>query len=245
MPRKDNRSITGCGERRRDARRHADMAAIDWFRVMLDRHEVNEGMINSDVHTWCATTGRRVLRGIGVSEGDAVADFGCREGRYAIPAARIVGRTGCVYAIDRQRESLNELKERARGYGLTNIRTVRADFLRKVLPLQPDSFDLVLLFDVLHGVFFPEAAQRIALLERVRDILKPAGRLAVYPTHAAKYGPSHRQLEIDIHQAGFREIGRSRRRLLHDDRLVRGWVLVYKTRRLQRSSTEPAAQETR
>lgn len=185
-------------------------------------------MINQDVQQWCQMTGHRVLRNLGLSEGDVVADLGCREGRYVIPAARIVGRTGCVYAIDRQRESLNELKECARGYGLTNIRTIRADFLRKVLPLQPASFDLVLLFDVLHGVFFPEAAQRIALLERVRDILKPAGRLAVYPTHAAKYGPSHRQLEIDIHQAGFREIGRSRRRLLHDDRLVRGWVLVYR-----------------
>ena len=177
-----------------------------------------------------------MLRRIGLSEGDAVADFGCREGRYAIPAARVVGPTGCVYAVDREREALEQLKQRARSRGLMNIRAIEADFSRRNLPFDRASFDLVLLFDVLHGVFFPESAPRLALLERVREMLKPDGRLAVYPTHAAAYGPPNKQLEGEIRQAGFREIDRSRRRLLHDDRLVRGWVLIYRPARRQPAS---------
>jgi ubiquinone/menaquinone biosynthesis C-methylase UbiE len=192
-------------------------------------------MIDSDVRTWCETIGIRVLRRIGLSEGETMADFGCREGRYAVPAARLVGRAGCVYAIDRDRGALEELKQRARAYGLVNIRALCADFVSHALLLEPASCDLVLLFDVLHGVYFPESAGRVALLRRVREILRPGGRLAVYPTHAAKYGPSQKQLEMDIHQAGFREIGRSRRRLLHDDRLVRGWVLMYQPDKVHQS----------
>ena len=193
-------------------------------------------MIDSDVRTWCEATGFRVLRRIGLREGDTMADFGCREGRYAVPAARIVGRTGCVYAIDRDRRALDELKQRALAYGLVNIRALCADFVSQALPLEGASCDLVLLFDVLHGVYFPEPAGRVALLKRVREILKPGGRLAVYPTHAAKYGPPNRQLELEIYQAGFREIDRSRRRLLHDGELVRGWVFLYETLSVQRSS---------
>ena len=186
-------------------------------------------MSDSDVRTWCDSTGCRVLRRMGLSVGHTVADFGCREGRYAIPAARVVGPTGCVYAVDRERDALAQLRQRARGLGLTNIRVIEADFSRQTLPVDEASFDLVLLFDVLHGVFFPESGPRLALLKRVREMLKPGGRLAVYPTHAGAYGPPNKQLEGEIRQAGFREINRSRRRLLHDDRLVRGWVLIYRS----------------
>jgi ubiquinone/menaquinone biosynthesis C-methylase UbiE len=183
-------------------------------------------MVEADVQTWCAKTGCRMLRGMGLSLGDAVADFGCREGRYAIPAAQVVGPAGVVVAIDRDRDAVDMLRRRARRLGLANIRTIRADFLRGVPPLRAAGFDLVLLFDVLHNVFFPVEAQRIALLQHVRTILKPGGRLAVHPTHAAEHGPSHQQIGQDIRDAGYRVLGRRRRRLLHDDRLERGWVLM-------------------
>ena len=201
-------------------------------------------MINQDTQRWCEATGCRVLRNLGLAEGNVVADLGCREGRYVIPAARVVGRTGRIYAIDRDVEALKRLEQRAAVCGLTNIRIVCADFLRGPLALAPSSVDLALLFDILHGAFFSEPRQRIDLLQHVRQVLKPRGLLAIYPTHSARHGPPRGQLEAEIHQAGFREIDRSRRHLLHDDRLVRGWVLVYKTRRLQRSSTEHAAHET-
>ncbi|MDY7109065.1 MAG: class I SAM-dependent methyltransferase [Planctomycetota bacterium] len=202
-------------------------------------------MTDADVRAWCAATGCRVLRRLGLSEGDAVADFGCREGRYAVPAARVVGRTGCVYAIDRDREALSELKQRARTYGLSNIRTVRADFLHKALPFAAGSLDLVLLFDVLHGVFFPDSQPRVELLRRVREMLKSCGILAVYPTHAAEYGPPNRQLETEIRDAGFDEIDRSRRRLLHDGQLVRGWVLLYRPHQRTRGRRESAGRDAR
>ncbi len=185
-------------------------------------------MPDADVERWCRSTGPRVLRNIGLKAGDVVADFGCRTGRYAVPAARIVGHRGRVCAIDRDADSLARLKLRASELDLDNIHPLRVDLLAESLPLGPHTIDVALLFDVTHGVFFPEKRQRLALFEKVRRAVKPEGRLAVYPTHGRKHGPFMRQLESEIAEVGFREVNRSRRQLLHDDRLVRGWVLVYR-----------------
>jgi ubiquinone/menaquinone biosynthesis C-methylase UbiE len=169
-----------------------------------------------------------VLRNLGLKAGHVVADFGCRAGRYAVPAARIVGKRGRVYAIDRDADSLARLELRASELELDNIHPRRVDLLAESLPLEPHTIDVAFLFDVLHGVFFPQKRQRLALFEKVRRAVKPEGRLAVYPTHGRKHGPFMKQLESEIAEAGFREVNRSRRQLLHDDRLVRGWVLVYR-----------------
>jgi ubiquinone/menaquinone biosynthesis C-methylase UbiE len=173
-------------------------------------------------------TGPRLLRRIGVRPGHVVADLGCRAGRYALPAAKVVGERGKVHAVDRDAEALATARREAASEGLRQVEVHAVDLLTEALPMAGHSVDVVLLFDVMHGAFFPHHDHRASLLRRVRRVLRLDGLLAVYPTHARRHGPSLRTLDEDIREQGFEEISRSRRRLLHDDELVRGWVILYR-----------------
>ncbi len=52
-----------------------------------------------------------VLKSCGLSEGMTMVDLGCGSGYFTIPASRIVGEKGKIYAIDIQEEMLDKLKE--------------------------------------------------------------------------------------------------------------------------------------
>jgi len=43
-----------------------------------------------------------LLERIGISKGQTVLDFGCGYGIYTIPVAKIVGKQGRVYALDKE-----------------------------------------------------------------------------------------------------------------------------------------------
>ena len=125
-----------------------------------------------------------VIRGAGVKPGQSVLDFGCGEGIYTIPVARVVGNQGKVYALDKDEEALDNLMRKAESADLTNIR--RLDTLGGTqIALANDSTDVVLLYDVFHGYYFSSAADRRDLLREIRRILKPGGILSVYPKHYA------------------------------------------------------------
>ena len=72
-----------------------------------------------------------VLERIGIRRGQTVLDFGCGCGTYTIPAAKIVGEQGRVYALDKDKEALDELMQKAESAGLRNIE--RMEQLSQVL----------------------------------------------------------------------------------------------------------------
>jgi ubiquinone/menaquinone biosynthesis C-methylase UbiE len=53
--------------------------------------------------------------------GQTFVDVGCGEGYLAIPAARLVGKTGKVFGIDTNAEVIRRLKLRAAAENLTNL----------------------------------------------------------------------------------------------------------------------------
>ena len=55
-----------------------------------------------------------LLERIGIRRGQAVLDFGCGYGIYTIPVAKIVGGQGRVYALDKDKEALDALMQKAR-----------------------------------------------------------------------------------------------------------------------------------
>jgi ubiquinone/menaquinone biosynthesis C-methylase UbiE len=63
----------------------------------------------------------KILSLIGLREGMVFADVGCGEGYFAIPAARLVGPRGKVFAGDINAEAVERLRERAAVEGLGNI----------------------------------------------------------------------------------------------------------------------------
>jgi precorrin-6B methylase 2 len=54
------------------------------------------------------------LKGIGIENDRMILGFGCGEGHYTIPAAKVAGEGGNVYALDKKRESLRELERIAK-----------------------------------------------------------------------------------------------------------------------------------
>jgi ubiquinone/menaquinone biosynthesis C-methylase UbiE len=114
----------------------------------------------------------------GVKPGNTVLDFGCGSGGFSVMAARIVGPTGRVHALDINPLSAGYVAKRARKAGVTNVRTITSG---RETGLADKSVDVVLLYDILHHL--PEPGPVMAELSRV---LKDAGRLSVSDHHMTR-----------------------------------------------------------
>jgi len=136
------------------------------------------------------------MKNVGVETGQSVLDFGCGSGTYAIPLARVVGNRGKVYALDKDRNALDDLMRRADSAGLANIRRLDTPGGTQI-SLGNDSVDVVLLFDVFHSYYFSGVAERQDLLGEISRILKPGGILSVYPKHMET------EARAEIEEAGF------------------------------------------
>jgi len=119
-----------------------------------------------------------VLQQIGISKGQTVLDFGCGYGIYTIPVAKIVTEQGRVYAFDKDKEALDELMQKAESAGLKNIERMEKSGGLKI-ELADESVDIVLLFDVFHSFYFPQAEDRRRLLGEIYRIMKPSAFLSI------------------------------------------------------------------
>lgn len=133
-----------------------------------------------------------------LGSGMTVLDAGCGPGRVTIPAARAVGTTGCVVALDLQPGMLERVREKAGAAGLESIEYVQAGLGEG--RLDSGRFDRVLLVTVLGEIPDPAAA-----LAEIYEALKPGGLLSVtelvFDPHFQRRGAVTR-LAMD---AGFRE----------------------------------------
>ena len=124
----------------------------------------------------------KALRKIGVKKGQRVLDFGCGSGDHTIPAARVVGKEGRVYALDKDKDALDGLIQRAESLGLKNIRRIDTSGDTEI-GLDDESVDVILLYDVLHSYYFPQADDRRRLLDEICRVSKPDTLISVCPTH--------------------------------------------------------------
>jgi ubiquinone/menaquinone biosynthesis C-methylase UbiE len=114
----------------------------------------------------------QALDALGLHAGMTVADVGAGTGYMSLKMARRVGPTGKVYANDLQPEMLQKLRANSQREKLTNVETVQGNESDPKLP--PNAIDLVLMVDVYH-----EFSQPQAMLDRIRESLKPDGRLVL------------------------------------------------------------------
>jgi ubiquinone/menaquinone biosynthesis C-methylase UbiE len=110
-----------------------------------------------------------------MKSGMQVLDFGCGPGSYSIAAAKVVGETGKVYAVDIHPLAIERVQQRSLKKGLKNIEVIRTD-CQTGLP--NSSIDLVLMFDVFHQLQNPDS-----VLEELARILKPQSYLALDDHH--------------------------------------------------------------
>lgn len=113
-----------------------------------------------------------ILRAAGIDGGQVVVDLGAGPGFFTLPAARLVGSGGSVYAVDVQQGMLEVCQRRAAEAGITWIDTVRSEESR--VPLPDATADRVVIAFVLH-----EANDPAALLREAVRLLRPDGEVAV------------------------------------------------------------------
>lgn len=146
----------------------------------------------------------RALRFLQIPKGAIVADIGAGSGYFTIRLAKIVGPTGRVYAGDIQQEMLDLLGRNATKAKLRNIVPVLGTDSDPRLPA--DSLDLIIMVDVYH-----EFSQPQAMLRRMRDALRPTGRLVLLEYRAedpfVPIRPEHKmtraQVRLEVEHEGY------------------------------------------
>jgi ubiquinone/menaquinone biosynthesis C-methylase UbiE len=111
-----------------------------------------------------------ILKAIGLNVGQTFIDIGCGEGFFTLPAARIVGQNGRVYAIDTNPQSMAKLQKKAAEAGLDNVfLTVKEAESSMVCEACADF--------IFFGIVLHDFREPGKVLLNARQMLKPGGRL--------------------------------------------------------------------
>lgn len=118
-----------------------------------------------------------VLEEVSLEKGDIVADLGCGAGHFVIPAAKIVGEEGKVFAIDILPKPLEAVLGLANLNHLQNIVVKRANLEQKGSVkeiLEGELLDCAILSDVLFA-----NNDKAAIINEAASNLKSAGQLII------------------------------------------------------------------
>ena len=114
----------------------------------------------------------QVVRALALAPGDRVADLGPGDGYFLPYLSEAVGPQGRVYAVEVDANRILDLTARVEERGLRNVELVLGD---PDDPRLPDGrIDLALVVNA-----FRRIEDRPAYLARLRDALRPSGRVAL------------------------------------------------------------------
>ncbi len=129
------------------------------------------------------------MKEVDIRKGYRILDYGCGPGSHSLESARLTGEGGRVYALDIHPLALECVRRRALKGRLENIETIRSDCSTGL----PDgNIDVVLLYDVYHGLSDPGRIQK-----ELNRVLKPGGILSFNDHHL-----SHEEIVSSITQGG-------------------------------------------
>jgi ubiquinone/menaquinone biosynthesis C-methylase UbiE len=181
-----------------------------------------------DIERWEREDGAVFLKKMGIHTGQKVLDFGARIGHYSIPLAQAVGRNGVVYALDKDKRALDELRKKATEQGLENVMAMETDGSLEIR-LEDGSVDAVLAYDILHLI-----KDRNRLYRETHRVLKNGCLFSVYPKHNRIDRPgwgladkTPEDIKVEIETQGFSLTGRFSQIMSHDDYLNYGWVMNF------------------
>lgn len=121
----------------------------------------------------------KLLKAAGLKPGQKVLEVGCGPGFFTIPAAKIVGEEGFVYAVDVHPLAIERVKARNMKEEIKNVTPILANASDTGLPDR--SIDLAFLF----GLQYIAGGLENVISEMHR-ILKPGGVLSFEKTRGSK-----------------------------------------------------------
>jgi ubiquinone/menaquinone biosynthesis C-methylase UbiE len=170
------------------------------------------GTMSADGASWLVRPEREAeeapdtaLDALHIAKGSTVADVGAGAGYITWRLAARVGPAGKVYANDIQPEMIELLKKNMAERRIANVEPVLGALDDPKLPR--GAIDLALLVDVYHEFSEPQA-----MLRRIREALKPDGRLVLLEYRGedpnVPIRPEHKmtvaQVKAEIVPEGFR-----------------------------------------
>jgi ubiquinone/menaquinone biosynthesis C-methylase UbiE len=146
------------------------------------------------------------VRLLGIRKGWTVADVGAGSGYFTVRLAKAVGDKGLVYANDIQPGMLELLTQNVARAKVNNVTPVLGAIDDPKLPAA--SLDLALMVDVYH-----ELSQPQTMLRKLREALKPTGRLVLIEYRAedpsVPIRPEHKmtkaQVKLEVEAEGFKQ----------------------------------------
>lgn len=136
-----------------------------------------------------------IFEKLALKPGMRVADLGCgRTGHFVFPAAKLVGDTGIVYAVEIVKNILESINSRIKSEGFTNVQTVWSDIEAfGKTPIPAESIQVCFLTNVLFMV-----KDKLATIQEAARLLQKEGSLVItdWATNLGLLGPT-REMMLD------------------------------------------------
>lgn len=148
-----------------------------------------------------------MLAKLQISYGIRIGDFGCgRMGFFTLPAAKMVGKEGVVYAVDVLKSSIESVASLAKQTGYTNIMTVWSNIeVPGATNIPEGSLDIGLLVNTLH-----QTKNHAAMFTEVARLLKPGAQVLTieWKQTGSPLGPQPAQrVALDVAQGAAEDAG--------------------------------------
>lgn len=173
---------------------------------------------------WLTKHGAEMVSTLGVNESNSVIDFGCGKGRYTIPLSQITGESGQVFAVERDAQELDVLRDRMNRFGKPDsVKILESEDIR-LQSINDSSIDQMLVFDVLqyiedHHQFF----------QSVRRVLKPNGQIHIYPAAIPHPGAvDMTQVDAALTRSGLVLAEKNAFRMMHNKDIVHDEVHTFR-----------------
>lgn len=137
----------------------------------------------------------QTLINLHLQEEDIMADIGCGIGYFTIPASKIVGENGKIFAMDISSEMLKDVEIKISDNNISNIETILTE--ENDLKLSDNKVTFAFISLVLH-----EANDKENFLNEVKRIITPNGKIAIVEWEKIKseFGPpiDHRLDRVNL-----------------------------------------------